>query len=226
MNLLHRDTLPLGGFAGLKEHRLIKDSRVFGPTANDDGSWPGLGHFVYLADARFMPHGETRMHPHHEIDVISIMVDGRITHQGSLQHGTSLETHDVQVQRAGGEGFEHNEINPDDRWNRMLQIWVLPEQSGQPAKYRVYQPAVGQLMRIYGDVSTGGADFPAHTRIDVGQLTGGQSFNVDTPSITYLTRGAGVANGQPAKEGDLLRCDRLRFDVTQDTQLIIIHLGE
>ncbi len=77
-----------------------------------------------------MPHGETHMHPHHEIDVISVMVDGRIAHKGSLEHGRNLETDDIQVQRAGDEGFRHNEINPDDEWNRMIQIWVLPEEAG------------------------------------------------------------------------------------------------
>jgi len=117
LQILKRDSLNEGGFAGLKEHRLIKDPQVFGPYENKDGSWAGLGNLVYLADARFMPRGETRMHPHHEIDVISIMVDGRIAHQGSLQHGQDLSGNAVQVQRAGGEGFSHNEINPDEDWN-------------------------------------------------------------------------------------------------------------
>jgi len=161
MDILKRDSLPEGGFAGLKEHRLIKDPRLFGPQENNDGSWPGLGNFVYLADARFMPHGETRMHSHHEIDVISVMVDGNITHEGSLKHGKSLSSNDVQVQRAGGEGFSHNEINPDDNWNRMIQLWALPEVSGQPAAYKVFQPVNGKLTRIYGGDHNDGIDFPA-----------------------------------------------------------------
>jgi redox-sensitive bicupin YhaK (pirin superfamily) len=113
MEILKRDSLKEGGFAGLKEHRLIKAPRLFGAQGNNDGSWPGLGKFVYLADARFMPHGETRMHSHHELDVISLMVDGNIKHEGSLETGKDLSRSDVQVQRAGGEGFSHNEINPD-----------------------------------------------------------------------------------------------------------------
>ncbi|MEA1988315.1 MAG: pilus assembly protein, partial [Pseudomonadota bacterium] len=68
MEILKRDSLKEGGFAGLKEHRLVKDQKVFYPQENNDDSWPGLGNFVYLADARFMPHGETHMHSHHEID--------------------------------------------------------------------------------------------------------------------------------------------------------------
>jgi len=111
MKILKRDSLQEGGFAGLKEHRLVKSPGIFGVNGNNDGSCPGLGNFVYLADARFMPHGETHMHSHHEIDVISVMVEGQISHEGSLAHGQDLGSNDVQVQRAGGEGFSHNEVN-------------------------------------------------------------------------------------------------------------------
>lgn len=53
------------GLQVLKEHRLVKDLAAFGSMENDDGSWVGIGNFVYLVDARFMPHGETRIHNHY-----------------------------------------------------------------------------------------------------------------------------------------------------------------
>jgi len=99
MEIIKRDNLVEGGFAGLKEHRLIKYSKIFGSQQNNDGSGPGLENFVYLADAHFMPHGETRMHSHHEIDVITLMVDGNIKHEGSLESGKDLSRNDVQVHR-------------------------------------------------------------------------------------------------------------------------------
>ena len=132
MQVLSRDTLDLGGFAGIKEHRLVTDSRVFGRRKKPD-TFEGLGSMVYLADAKYDPMGESGMHPHSEIDVISIIVEGRVSHEGSLEHGKDLVAGDVQVQRAGGEGFNHNEINPDNTNNRMLQVWALPEEKGQPA---------------------------------------------------------------------------------------------
>ena len=223
IEILQRDSLSEGGFAGLKEHRLVKEPRVFGTFENTDGSWPGLGHFVYLADARFMPHGETRMHNHHEVDVISVIVDGRISHQGSLEHGKDLLLNDVQVQRAGGEGFSHNEINPDNEWNRMLQLWVLPEQAGQPADYKVYQPAVGKLTRIYGGNESSKPDFPAKTKIDVALLGKEQNIKVDEPFLAYLSRGNGVANGKQVTDGNLFRGDSLDFTATEDTQLVVVH---
>jgi len=223
--ILKRDKLNEGGFAGLKEHRLVKEPAVFGPRENDDGSWPGLRNFVYLADARFMPHGETRLHGHKEIDVISVMVDGRIAHEGSLEHGQQLAGNAVQVQRAGGEGFSHNEINPDEEWNRMIQLWVLPEVPGQAADYKVYHPAVGELTRIYGGEKSNGADFPAETKIDVALLSSGQQIEMNRQFLAYITRGKGVANSEAVEDGDLMRGASLKFQATDDVQLILVHVA-
>jgi len=223
MEILQRDSLQEGGFAGLKEHRLVKEPRLFGPHENNDGSWPGLGRFVYLADARFMPHGETHMHNHREVDVISVMVDGNIKHEGSLAHGKNLRQGDVQVQRAGGEGFSHNEINPDSEWNRMIQLWVLPEVAGQPAAYKVYAPQTGELTRIYGGEHDDEADFPAKTKIDVALLSGGQQVGVDERFVAYVTRGKGIANNETVTAGNMLRGDAMTFQAIDDVQIIVIH---
>ncbi len=225
MEILKRDNLHEGGFAGLKEHRLVKEPKVFGPEENSDGSWPGLGNFVYLADARFMPRGETQLHSHHEIDVISVMVDGRIKHEGSLEHGNDLSRNYVQVQRAGGEGFSHNEINPDENWNRMMQLWVLPEVSGQAADYKVYKPVSGEITRVYGGEHNSEADFPAKIKIDVALLVNGQQIELNEPFIAYITRGKGIANNESVVEGDLIRGNSIRFRAQDDVQLILIHEG-
>jgi len=225
MEILKRDSLKEGGFAGLKEHRLIKDPAVFGSQENEDGSWPGLENFVYLADARFMPHGETRMHSHHEIDVISLMVEGNIKHEGSLEHGKDLSRNEVQVQRAGGEGFSHNEINPDENWNRLIQLWALPEVAGEPAGYKVYKPVTGELTRIYGGENNSETDFPSKTKIDIGLLSNGQQFEVDGPFLVYITRGKGIANNKPVQDGDLIRGSSIEFIASEDVQLIVVHTG-
>ena len=55
MNMLSRDTLHRGGFAGIKETRLVQDARIGGKL----DTWDGLGNFVYLADARYLPYGKS-----------------------------------------------------------------------------------------------------------------------------------------------------------------------
>ena len=55
------ETPPGDGYEGLGRQR-------------NPGAREGMGNFVYLADARFLPRGETHLHSHREIDVISVMV--------------------------------------------------------------------------------------------------------------------------------------------------------
>ena len=223
MEILHRDKLARSRFAGVREHRLVTDPRVFGSDPVE-GAWAGFGNLVYLADARLVPTGETRMHSHREIDVISVMVEGRIQHEGSLEHGQELQANEVQVQRAGGEGFSHNEINPDDSHNRLIQIWVLPERKGEAAGYRHYSLKESGLTRVYGGDPDQREVFAASTIIDIACLSSGQSMDVDVPFLAYLARGKGFANEDILEEGTLLRGDQLTFDCAEDAQLILAHL--
>ena len=222
IEILHRDDIPLGGFAGLKEHRLLMSPELFGQHANP-GTWSGIGNFVYLADARFNPKGETRMHEHKEIDVISVMIEGRIDHQGSLEHGQELSAGDVQVQRAGGEGFSHNEINPDDCKNRMLQLWVLPEEPGQNASYKYYNPVAGQVTRVYGGSRDQNDTLASHTVIEIILFNFAQDFVLEKPFLAYLAKGTGTANKQNVKEGDLFKDGHLDFTATSKLTLIVIY---
>jgi len=222
MDILHRDDLARGGFAGLKEHQLVMDPQAFGERAGP-GTWPGIGNFVYLADARFDPLGETRMHGHKEIDVISVMVEGRIAHAGSMEHGQELSGNAVQVQRAGGEGFSHNEINPDDHNNRMIQLWALPERPGEAAGYKLYEPKWGETAHIYGGETDQKETYAAETMIDVSLLHDGQTVSVDGPFLAYVTKGAGQAGDETVADGDLIRGDGLQFTADGKTQLITIY---
>lgn len=224
MEVLQRDDLTRGGFAGLRETRLVMDRRVFGDRATSD-TWDGIGNFVYLADARFLPKGETRLHDHKEIDVISVMVEGRIAHEGSLEHGQEMGSDQVQAQRAGGEGFSHNEVNPDDSENRMIQLWVLPERAGEPAGYKLYSPKEGEMTRVYGGSIDQDETLDSHTLIDVGLLASGDNANIDGPFLAYVTRGSGRIDDKTLGDGDLIRGENLAFHATEATQLIVVHLG-
>jgi len=218
MQVLHKTSLPLGGFAGLKEHRLVVDERIGG--RND--TWNGLGNFVYLADAYFDPYGETKMHPHREIDIISIVLEGEIHHEGSLEHGTSLLTGQVQVQRAGAEGFQHNEVNPNPTKNRMIQIWVLPENHGEKAGYKLYDIEQNKLTQIYGGSKDQSKTFDSHTVLEVGRFSKDESITQSGDFLVYITEGSAILNDTLVKDGDLIRGTDLHFKATSDNAQIII----
>lgn len=221
MDVLKYEDLHQGGFAGLRERRFVTDARVFGSrklteTAN------GIGNFVYLADANFLPKGETGLHPHREIDVISIMVEGRVQHAGSLEHGMALNTGMVQVQRAGAEGFSHNEINPDDIENRMIQLWVLPDEPGEPAGYHVYTPKEGERLQVYGGDKHQDERFYSGTSIDVANVSKGHTLSHEGNVMTFIMTGGGKINDQLVAARTLISSDGLAFSADEDSQLILI----
>ena len=221
LEILHKDDLKLGGFAGLIEHRLVMDPKVFG-NSTDSGSWSGIGNFVYLADAKFIPKGETHLHPHREIDVISLIVDGKISHEGTLQAGNVINTNQVQVQRAGGEGFAHNEVNPDNKENRMIQMWITPEKQGEKAGYKLYSLEQGKIIRVYGGTNNQSETFASQTIIDVGLIDVNQKILFDGEFIAYVTRGEGTLNGESVTNGDLIHGNDLTFEAKTDSQIIIV----
>jgi redox-sensitive bicupin YhaK (pirin superfamily) len=225
VNILNKKSLPLGGFAGLTEHRLVTDRRVFG-SKKAPNTFDGIGNFVYLADAQFNPHGQTHLHPHKEIDVISIMMNGRVSHEGSLEHGQSLNAGEAQVQRAGGEGFSHNEVNPDSTKNRMLQLWVLPDESGQRAGYKHYTLKPNGVTRIYGGNKNQSKTFDSQTVIDVVRLSSGESIAFDEEVLAYVSQGKAEFSDENstfnAEDGDLIRTYKTKITTNSDVEIVVV----
>ena len=222
MKIIKRNNLRRGGFAGLRETRLVMSPRVF-RNRRESGTSPGIGKLVYLADARFLPHGDTRMHAHREIDVISIMVEGRIQHEGSLEHGQELKVDDIQVQRAGGEGFRHNEINPDPEKNRMLQLWVLPETANEEPAYQVFRASGKGRTRVYGGPPEQDETIPSRTVIDVANLEKGDEITQPGGSVAYVTAGEGSTDGETITEGDLVEARDFNFKAATDSKLVLAY---
>ncbi|AMO74995.1 MULTISPECIES: pirin family protein [Pseudomonas] len=81
---------------------------------NDDEIDPGTG---------FPPH------PHREMEIITYVRQGAITHQDSLGNKGRTEAGDVQVMSAGS-GIVHSEYNLEQDVTRIFQIWILPTQRG------------------------------------------------------------------------------------------------
>src|SRR5579875_937519 len=81
---------------------------------NDDEVAPGTG---------FDPH------PHREMEIITYVREGAITHRDSLGNEGRTEAGDIQVMHAGT-GIVHAEYNAEATPTRLFQIWITPNQAG------------------------------------------------------------------------------------------------
>jgi redox-sensitive bicupin YhaK (pirin superfamily) len=68
-------------------------------------------------------------HPHSDMEIITYVREGAITHQDSLGNRGRTEAGDVQVMSAGS-GITHAEYNLEDETTRLFQIWILPTRRG------------------------------------------------------------------------------------------------
>jgi redox-sensitive bicupin YhaK (pirin superfamily) len=83
---------------------------------NDDAIQPGQG---------FPPHS------HADMEIITYVREGAITHKDSLGNVGRTEAGDVQVMSAGS-GITHAEYNAEPVVTRIFQIWIIPSQRGLP----------------------------------------------------------------------------------------------
>lgn len=68
-------------------------------------------------------------HPHSDMEIITYVRKGAITHKDSLGNVGRTEAGDVQVMSAGT-GIQHSEYNLEDEPTQIFQIWILPDRLG------------------------------------------------------------------------------------------------
>jgi redox-sensitive bicupin YhaK (pirin superfamily) len=89
----------------------------------------GWGPIRVWNDDTIAPNTGFPPHPHANMEIITYVREGAITHQDSLGNKGRTEAGDVQVMSAGS-GVRHSEYNLEDGTTRIFQIWIEPNQEG------------------------------------------------------------------------------------------------
>jgi len=222
MKILDYETLDIVGFGGLRENILVMDESVFGAHRRDD-SWQGFSDQTYMAHAYFKPYGETGMHEHSGVDIVSVITKGPIHHKGSLMDNHAIETGEVLVQSAGPKSFKHNESNTSPDIKGLIQIWFKPSiETAKTQISKVYQLNRGRNL-IYGN-----ATFPSKTRVEILVLAPNQVFKTETLSRLYLylghawVREEGISQSKKMTRGTLVEGQDLVLHSDEETRWIII----
>lgn len=75
-------------------------------------------------------------HPHDNMEIITIPLEGDLAHKDSMGNTETIKTGDVQVMSAGT-GIKHSEFNPnDDQRTKLFQIWLFPKVRNVEPRYQ------------------------------------------------------------------------------------------
>jgi len=73
-------------------------------------------------------------HPHQDMEILTYIVDGELSHRDSTGREATIRPNDVQRMSAGT-GVVHSEYNNSEAPVHLLQIWIMPEAKALPASY-------------------------------------------------------------------------------------------
>ena len=154
-----------------------------------------FGTLRVLNDDDVRPQGGFGTHPHRNMEIVSYVVGGKLTHRDSAGYHDTLERGHVQTISAGT-GVSHSELNEGENWCRFLQIWILPEATGLPVRYENHKFALedreNRLLHIVGNSKNKG-QAPLYVfqdvNIHVSELTdkdNSVSFSLEQGRQAYL----------------------------------------
>src|SRR5947209_371843 len=88
-----------------------------------------------MNDDRVAPGGGFGTHPHHDMEIVTYVLDGALEHRDSLGTGSVIRPGELQRMSAGT-GIRHSEFNASQTEPvHLYQIWLLPERRGLTPEY-------------------------------------------------------------------------------------------
>ena len=150
------------------------------------------------------------MHPHRDMEILTYIIDGELSHRDSMGRGATLKRNDVQRMSAGT-GVMHSEVNQSPDPVHLLQIWILPEAEGLDPSYEDRSfPAEEKRNRLRLIASPDGRDNSATINQDASVyaslLDSGKSVELELRSGRHawvqLISGQLDVNGAKLEKGD------------------------
>ncbi len=225
--------------------------RPFKNLGSADHGWLNARHhfsFANYFDPRRMNHGSLRVwnddeiapnsgfppHAHSNMEIITYVREGAITHQDSLGNKGRTEAGDVQVMSAGS-GVRHSEYNLEPGKTTLFQIWIEPNQSGgQPcwgAKPFPKENRSGRFVTLASGFKSDTDALPIRTNARVVAATlkagerAGYRFDDDRRGYLVSASGAVEVNGvrANARDGVAISDERsLEIVALEDSELVLV----
>lgn len=114
---------------GSADHGWLDAHHHFSFADYHDPARMGWGRLRVWNDDAIAPRTGFPPHPHNDMEIITYVRTGAISHQDSLGNSGRTGAGDVQVMSAGT-GIRHSEVNREEETTTLFQIWILPDSRG------------------------------------------------------------------------------------------------
>ena len=195
--------------------------RPFGSLGAADHGWLNAHHHFSFADYRdpardrwgslrvwnddvIAPQSGFPPHPHRDMEIVTYVRQGAISHRDSLGNEGRTAAGDVQVMSAGT-GIQHAEFNLEDEECRLFQIWILPDAGGHAPSWGTRpfprDDRAGAFVTLASGMDGDGDALPIHARARVlgAMIRAGDTVTYATSPDrhAYLVPASGRVRGGP-----------------------------
>lgn len=194
--------------------------------------------YVWNED-EFAPGRGFPLHFHRDVEIITFVRSGVVTHQDTLGNSYEIQAGDVQVMNTGS-GLLHAEFNRGEVPLKIFQIWIHPNELGVKPSYATRnfpgKDRLGQLTVLASgfkeDASYDPLPLRANARLLASRIEAGKSisYNIQEGHQQYLVPAVGSlsVNGVLVEEGDGVAVSDesvLEFKALTDVQLVVVDLA-
>lgn len=220
-----KHSLGKANYGWLKTHYHFSFANYFNPQRMGHGS------LRVINDDVIAPNSGFEMHPHRDMEIISFVVQGAITHQDSKGNIGKTKAGEVQVITAGT-GIYHSEHNYENEATHMFQIWIKPNQKGLTPSWAqaTYESCNDSPLRL---LVSGYEEAPLHIHQDAniysGKLFSSQRLDVSIQPLAYLVllRGELTIGNARLRQGDGLRVENkkhLQVVANTESEFLLISM--
>jgi redox-sensitive bicupin YhaK (pirin superfamily) len=176
-------------------------------------------------------------HPHRDMEIITYVRSGAITHEDNLGNRGRTEAGDVQVMSAGT-GIAHSEMNEEDVATQIFQIWIMPDERGLPPSWGTKPFPKGERSGSFVTLASGlpgdtdALPIRANARLVAATLKAGQSteYQIAPGRKVYLVPASGQIeiNGVIAAAGDGVAISNeslLKVSAQQDSEIVLVDVA-
>jgi redox-sensitive bicupin YhaK (pirin superfamily) len=192
-----------------------------------------VGNLIVLNDDEIAPHTGFELHHHANVEIVTYVHDGTITHRDDQGNVGTIHAGDVQAMSAGT-GIRHSERNDDDSPARLFQMWFRPKVSGGAPKWgnKPFPKAdrAGRIVLLAsGRNAEGALPIRADAEVNGAMLLAGMetTYAFDRGDVGYLVAATGrlEVSGVPvlAREGLVIRKETaIAIKACEDSEIVLV----